>query len=250
MKEIHKDLYENEERYWWSVIHRQAALSMWRKFYQPDADYKILDVGCGGGAFLSALKSYGKAYGIDSSFKACEFSKNKKNNVVQADIRQLPFKDNSFNAVFALDLIEHTEEESNVLKEICRVCLPGGTCIITVPAWDCLWSERDNCLGHKRRYTIKRLRVSLESVRFKIIKCSYIYTLLFPILYLRNKIREYLGYRKIKTDIFAVSRPLNTFLINLFAFEIKLLPRVEFPFGTSIVCVAKKICDIKNLKTS
>jgi ubiquinone/menaquinone biosynthesis C-methylase UbiE len=223
---------------------------MWRHFSASSSDYRILDAGCGAGAFLSILQKQATAYGIDSSFKACEFSKNKKNNVVQADIRRLPFKDNSFDAIFALDLIEHTEEESNILKEIYRVCSPCGTCIITVPAWDCLWSERDSYLGHKRRYTIKKLQISLETARFKIIKCSYIYTLLFPILYLRNKIRDYLGYRKIKTDIFAVSRPLNTFLINLFALEIKLLPWVELPFGTSIVCVAKKICDIKNLKTS
>jgi SAM-dependent methyltransferase len=240
MKEIHADLYKNEERYWWSVIHRQVALSMWRRFSGSSSGCRILDAGCGSGAFLSILQKQAKAYGIDSSLRACGLCADKRNNVVQADIRQLPFRENSFDAVFALDLIEHAEEESDVLNEIYRVCSPGGTCIITVPAWDSLWGERDSYLGHKRRYTAKKLRIALESARFKIIKCSYIYTLLFPILYIRNKIRGCLGYRQIKTDIFAVAEPLNKFLINLFGLEIKLLPWVGFPFGTSIVCVANK----------
>lgn len=240
MKDIYTDLYENEESYWWSVTHRQAALSLWRRFRASSSDRRMLDVGCGAGAFLSILQKHGRAYGIDSSFKACEFSKNKKNNVIQADIRRLPFRDNSFDAVFALDLIEHIEDESTLLQQIYRVCRQGGVFIMTVPAFKCLWSERDEYLGHKRRYTIKGLQGLLTAAGFKVIKCSYIYTLLFPALYLRNKIRSYLGYRKIKSDVFSFPGALNQFLINLFGIETKLLARVRFPLGTSVICAAKK----------
>lgn len=240
MKEIHSDLYEREHHYWWSVIHRKAALSAWRHFAQSRPGYKILDVGCGGGEFLSTLQNYGKTYGIDASLKACEFAKDKKNSIIQADILKLPLRDNYFDAVFALDLIEHIEDEAAVFQQLYNVCSADGLCIVTAPAWGCLWSERDSWLGHKRRYTTQRLQIAFEASGFKVIWASYIYTLLFPALYLRNKIRKILGYHKIKSDIFAVIRPLNSFLINLFSLELKLIPRISLAFGTSVICVAKK----------
>lgn len=240
MREVHLDLYEREQDYWWAVIHRKAAISIWKYFSKPDACLRTLDVGCGAGAFLSILQKHAKACGIDSSLKACEFAKNKGNNIIQADIIKLPFRQGCFDAVFALDIIEHIDDAAGVLKQLYRVCSPGGLCIVTVPAWDCLWSERDVYLGHKRRYTIKRLRVAFGTAGFKFISASYMYALLFPALYARNKIRKLSGYSKIKSDVFAVPGFLNRFLINLFSLELKLLPLGLLPFGTSIICVAKK----------
>ena len=246
MNELHSDLYEREQCYWWSVIQRSAALSAWGKYSNPKLQNRILDVGCGTGTLLYDLRKHGtlqqcaRIYGIDSSVQACQYSKRKKINVLQADVCRLPLRDDCFDVIFALDLIEHIEDELAVLKQIYRVCSRGGVSILIVPAWTCLWGGRDNWLGHKRRYTVAKLKASLEKAGFKIIKCSYIHALLFPVLYLTNKIKQFLRYNRIKTDIFTVPRPLNSFLIYLFTLETKLFSWVNQPLGTSVICIAKK----------
>lgn len=240
MKDAHADLYEKEIFYWWSVAKRREVLAVYFKFCKQAQFRKILDVGCGGGSLISVLKNCGKVFGIDSSFKACKYSKEKIDNILQSDALRLPFKDGCFDAIFALDLIEHIDNDINVLREINRVCARGGICVITVPAWRCLWSERDVWLGHKRRYTVRNLKTAVEKAGFKTVECSYIHGLLFIILYLANKIKRVLRYDKIKTDIIAVPDLLNSFLIHLFEVERKIFFAINFPLGTSVICIAKK----------
>jgi SAM-dependent methyltransferase len=240
MKDVHGDLYEKEVSYWWSVAQRSEVSAVYFKFCRHSGFSKVLDLGCGGGALLSGLKNYAKVFGIDSSFKACKYSKEKIDNILQSDALRLPFKDGCFDTILVLDLIEHIDNEMNLLREIKRVCAKGGVCIMTVPAWRCLWSERDDWLGHKRRYTVTNLKTTVEKVGFEIIKCNYVHGLLFIILYLTNQIRRILRYGKIKTDIITVPDLLNSFLIYLFEVERKLFSVINPPLGTSIICVAKK----------
>lgn len=242
MEETHSDLYKREQSYWWSAIQRNVALSVWNKFSKPKVKHKILDVGCGAGALVYDLQEqqHLRAYGMDFSIQACSHSKNRKIDVFQADVCHLPLKDNCVDVIFALNLIEHIEDELAALRQICRACIPGGVLILIVPAWNCLWGRRDDWLGHKRRYTAVKLKASLEEAGFKIIRRSYIHALLFPTLYLWNKVSQFFRLDKIKSDIFAVPGPLNTFLIYLFSLETKLFSWLNLPIGTSIACVAKK----------
>ena len=91
----------------------------------------ILDVGCGGGFLTNTLAQAGhKAVGIDlspNSLKMAE-SQDRTGNAryIQADALQLPFADGSFDAVCAMDLLEHVEEPSQVIAEAARVLKPGG----------------------------------------------------------------------------------------------------------------------------
>ncbi|MFH1338774.1 MAG: class I SAM-dependent methyltransferase [Candidatus Omnitrophota bacterium] len=240
MKDKHADLYNTEERYWWSVIQRREALRFWKRFSKQGQERRILDVGCGAGALLVDLSGGAKVFGVDLSFKACHFSKTKKISVFQGDASRLPLRDNCFDAVFALDLIEHIEDELTCLGQIYRVCSREGICILTVPAWNCLWSERDKWLQHRRRYTAGQVRAAVEGAGFRVIRCAYIHGLLFPVLFFWSKIRRLFRYNKIKTDIVPVPKPLNLILIYLFSAEMKLFSRTGLPFGTSVICVAKK----------
>ena len=239
-KDIHIDFYKSGECYWWSVIQRKEVTYALRRFSDSGSKGKILDVGCGAGVLLSVLSQDARVYGTDLSIKACEFSKRKGINVLQADAHCLPLKDNSFNVVFALDLIEHIEDELTVLKQIYRVCSEGGICIFTVPAWNCLWGARDEWLGHKRRYIIPTLRQMAEKAGFKIIRCNYFIASLFPILFFANKIKRLLRCNTIKSDVARVPRLLNTFLIYFLTAEGRLLSHFYTPIGTSIVCIARK----------
>ncbi len=101
----------------------------------PKKNEKILDVGCGRGEMVFACKQKGaKAFGIDFSFNALKFGKKLGlKNLVQADAISLPFKNNSFDKIVFLEVIEHIpkELEHQLLSELNRVLKKNGLLVIT-----------------------------------------------------------------------------------------------------------------------
>lgn len=66
--------------------------------------------------------------------------------------RCIPFKDEEFDLVIALDILEHIEDDDRCLLESHRVLEKQGKLIVTVPALPSLWSIKDKLLHHYRRY--------------------------------------------------------------------------------------------------
>ena len=103
----------------------------------------------------------------------------------QMDVCCLPFED-EFDLILALGVLEHIEDDSRVISELCRSLKYGGGLIITVPQhqWLCqwLWSFQDEKAYHKRRYARKELMDKLEKNRFQVIYATSFMTLLLPVL--------------------------------------------------------------------
>ena len=98
-----------------------------------------LDVGCGGGITVNRIsKKVSKVYGIDYSSLAVEKSKkyNKKEikkgkvEIQQASVSNLPFSDNTFDIVTAIETFYFWSDKTNDLKEIKRVLKPNGTLLM------------------------------------------------------------------------------------------------------------------------
>jgi len=70
--------------------------------------------------------------------------------------------DNSASFVFSLNVFEHIQDDSIALREIYQKLKPGGTLLIYVPAFACLWTNLDEKVFHHRRYTKKTLRRLVE----------------------------------------------------------------------------------------
>ena len=92
----------------------------------------ILDAGCGGGRFSYALSGLGpkKVTGIDFGVDGLKLARQKfkaKNlEFKQANVLDIPFKDNTFDFVLSNGVIHHTEDFEKGLHEVIRVCKPGG----------------------------------------------------------------------------------------------------------------------------
>jgi ubiquinone/menaquinone biosynthesis C-methylase UbiE len=104
----------------------------------------IVDIGCGGGHLLELLSQHTTAtlYGLDISEKLCELTKERVPQVIvtKGDAENLPYESNSFDAVFMVASLEHTDYVK-VLSEVHRVLKPCGVYIVLVPNRD--WLQFD-----------------------------------------------------------------------------------------------------------
>jgi ubiquinone/menaquinone biosynthesis C-methylase UbiE len=237
--EEYRKMRSVEDDYWWFVSRRELALTL-LDTYAKTQNATILDVGCGTGAVLSELESRGHAIGIDLSHDALTFSNDRGlNHLVYANAEQLPFVDNLFDAVVSLDTIEHVPDHESAIAEIFRTLKPGGVFVMNVPAFNWLWGPHDIALMHQRRYTRQQVKSLLVSQGFQVEKLSYSVFFLFPAVILRRLADKFnKGEPKVTLPQFRTST--NQALKSLMRTEGQLFQRVNFPWGSSVVSVAKK----------
>ena len=239
-KYLYDDLYKLEEIHWWHKAKRNLVSYFLQK-YLKDKTNKILDAGCGTGKNLEAFSKYGRVWGIDLANDAISFCKKRGfKNVIAGSIESIPFDNGTFDCVTALDVLEHVDD-SKALKEINRVLNREGILIITVPAFQWLWSRWDEVLHHKRRYTKDGLEGILQKNGFKIIKVSCCYSFLFfPALIIR--VIKNLIYKDYYPSDFKLSNKIiNSLLGNITGFEKFFIINSQIPFGTSLIVIAQRI---------
>jgi ubiquinone/menaquinone biosynthesis C-methylase UbiE len=236
-------MYRLESIYWWYVARRALALQLLNDEVNGNASTRILDVGCGTGANMNAFSDLAPTIGVDASMDALHFCRQRGiQTVALTGIEEMPFSRGTFDIVTALDVLEHTDDDLHCLREIHRVSKDKGLLLVTVPAYGFLWSEHDEALKHRRRYTAHELRNKMTVCGFEVVRTSYfISTLFFPILALRI----WQGLRKDstrpKTSLYLLPNWINSALVGLLALERKLFQQMNIPFGVSIVALARPI---------
>ena len=191
-------LFQVEETHWWYVGRRRIIQSLVEKICTAlnKANPRILDVGCGTGANLKMLAAYGKAEGVDISPQAVEFCGQRGlDSVKLGAAEQLPYENDSFELVTALDVIEHLDDDVAGLREMRRVLRRDGRLLLFVPAFMFLWGVQDDVSNHRRRYTLPRLLSAIKEAGFSVEWSSYANISFFlPVLVVRSVMR-WLGLR-------------------------------------------------------
>lgn len=243
--EEYQQMYQLEDSHWYFVGKRLVIKNILQKYLVRDNNntYRVLDIGCGTGKTLEMLQQFGEVSGADSSTTALDFcGKRGLNNLHHlAAETSLPFPDTSFELITALDVLEHLDNDRQMIQEIRRVCSTGGKCLITVPAFMFLWSPHDEALQHRRRYTKKQLEQLLRSEGFSLVRISYSNCFLFPIAVAVRWLRS-IFYRGKPFSEFFIQIPniVNRLFLFALRLEATIIPKVSFPFGVSIVCLAEK----------
>lgn len=236
---LYDDLYSLEEKHWWHIAKRKAVLKLLSKFVKSKK-IKILDIGCGTGRNVEVFQGLGITFGLDSSneaIKFCQIRGLKNIKLGSSDKTGLPGQ--SYEVVTLLDVLEHVDD-SKTLKEVSRVLKPKGLVVITIPALPGLWSQWDEVLHHKRRYTKQGLTKILIQNGFKPLKISYMYSYLVVPAFVIRFFKSILFKSKYPSD-FKVSVPfINWLLGKASALELSVLLKWGMPFGTSIISVAQK----------
>lgn len=236
-------LYRVEESHWWYVGRRRIIRSLVERICTmlQNPQPRILDVGCGTGANLKMLASFGSAEGVDISDQAVEFCRERGlASVKLGAIEELPYDNGSFDLVTALDVVEHLDDDVAGLREIRRVLSPDGCVLLFVPAFMFLWGVQDDVSNHRRRYTLPGLLSVVKKAGFSIEWASYANISFFlPVLAVRSVMRL-MGLRA------ATEYGINISVMNapfswLFGAERFVLKRSRLPFGVSAVCIARRV---------
>ncbi|HWQ19577.1 MAG TPA: class I SAM-dependent methyltransferase [Methanotrichaceae archaeon] len=241
--EEYEKMYRIEEANWWYKGRRELAVEILSGIKQGYKKLDVLDLGCGTGQNLISFQSSGdcRCHGMDISMEALRFCRSRENlSLARGSGEMLPFKSNAFDVVFALDVIEHIEDHKRAMKEICRILRPGGFLVLTVPAFQFLWSAHDTANHHKRRYTRAGLIRDLESSHLSVEKSTYWNFFLFPAVALFRLIRRSGEEASARTDLPDPPGVLNSLLLKMLRLEKAMILRgVTLPVGVSILCVCR-----------
>lgn len=147
-----------DEHHWWYAGRRRVLhAAIGRLELPPEA--AVLDAGCGTGRTMDDLRRYGTVHGFDLNPLGVEHARGRGHGDVQvAPVEAIPHPDATFDLVTCLDVIEHTPDDVASLRELRRVVRPGGWLVVTVPAYQLLWSSHDVANQHYRRYRRSQLR--------------------------------------------------------------------------------------------
>jgi SAM-dependent methyltransferase len=147
-----------DEHHWWYRGRRQIIHAELDRLALPDPA-RVLDAGCGSGRTLQELVRYGVVEGVELNEDAAKMAGERGDGEVKVGrLEDLPWAQDTFDLIVCLDVIEHTPDDGLTLRELRRVCKPGGWLLVTVPAYPALWSAHDEANHHYRRYTRRSLR--------------------------------------------------------------------------------------------
>lgn len=232
--------YKQEESHWWFAARSEIVRRMIESYGNLKPGDTILDIGCGTGAIMKELSDRYRVVGIDMSPIAVEYSKKRGlKDVFVMPVQEFPRDRYNVRAALLLDVIEHIDDDIDVLNSAREIVGPEGRVIITVPAYMWMWGAHDLLHHHKRRYNAETLRAALDRAGLEPVKLTYFNTLLFPLAAVKK-----LMDRKKTPSIDDVSLDQPSGLVNkvfksVFAAERGILPATNLPFGVSLLTVAR-----------
>lgn len=232
---VYAQLFALEDRHWWFRGRRAVIWALLDGVELP-AGAQMLDAGCGTGRNLVEFGRVADGFGIDPSPQAVAFCRRRGlDQVIQGGIEALPYEDARFDLILALDVIEHIEDDRGALRELRRVASPSGRLMITVPAYQWLWSHHDETHHHYRRYTLRRLREAAASARWRPERATYFNSLLLPPIAAVRQLAGRNGNASKRSDYDKSPAPLNRLLELPMRAEAKAIARgYSFPAGVSI----------------
>jgi SAM-dependent methyltransferase len=242
----YKTMYNIEDGYWWYLGMRELVFSQIERMESERKSPSILDTGCGTGKVLEACKDF-RAYGIDISEEALRFCNLRKlNNILQASICDIPFKNGSFDMVISLDVIVcmDIEHDMKIFNELYRALRRNGVLVLNLPAYNFLKSSHDRAVHCKHRYTANEVKRKLERAGFMIETLTYRNTFLFPVAFVKRSINKVIKANtgKAESDLKPLPHVINKMFTYLLHIENKLIASgFRFPFGLSVYCVARKL---------
>ena len=240
-------LFDIEDHSWWFKYRGKCIKGIAEKYINKD--HFICDIGGGNGYTTKLIQNTGKeTFLIEPSPQACyNASKRGINNIICGTLNNKDFADKSIDSCLLLDVLEHIEDDATFLELIHQKLKSGGELLITVPAFNSLWSNEDVYAGHFKRYSKKQLCELLKKHKFEILYINYFFSFLyFPILFFRVFKDKFTKKKELKID---AARKQLEFQSKFVSFFLNKFEKLEHKrlfnnkrniLGSSIITVVRK----------
>jgi len=248
---MERDQYARMRRFeevdWWFRLKRDFVYGLLQDGLAANrggaGPRRVADVGAGTGIVLGQLPMQALAVGFEFDAGAIRMSQERGlTDLVQASAVELPAASGAFDAVLALDVLEHLDDDVAAMREMRRILRPDGVAVITVPAHPALWSPHDAVLHHRRRYRREELRTKLADAGLDIEQLSFAFATVLPLACVVRPIRRLLG--RIASvppsdDFIELPAFVERGLYNLCRWEVPIVRRGRLPIGLSLVALCR-----------
>jgi 2-polyprenyl-3-methyl-5-hydroxy-6-metoxy-1,4-benzoquinol methylase len=222
MKNDYENYYrEIEDRHPWFVARSDLFLSL----IPSNKNSSILDFGCGSGGFLKRLNNSGY---MDLS--GVEVSEIKTTSASDCFVITKTIQKRKYDVILMMDVLEHIENDSAILREIKSHLKPDGILLLSVPAYQFLWSNHDILNMHYRRYNRNSLQKVIEEAKFKTQFMTSWNSTFFPIIAASRLI-----FRCANKELSLNNNFFSRLIYIILTFESFLLKKTGLPFGLSII---------------
>ena len=238
--QVEFEALRRETTSWWWIARRKLLRDAVSQAVDGEREARVLDLGCT--AELDFADSPLQAVNAHSSLPVLAFHQlQDRRALICTNPEELSFASNSFDAAVAGDILQTVTDDLAVLREMKRVLKDGATLCLTVPAYSALWGEQDEIRGHRRRYTASELRRKLNNSGFEVTRVSYLVASGFLPAFIerigKNIFTKSIDrYRQSARQ----SPGLNAGMVLLLDCERFLIRFINLPFGTRVVCWARK----------
>ncbi len=234
--ETHHDL---DARHFWRVSKRRLILDWLDRYWQPAPEPKILDVGGCASLIAEDLSARGELTVVEPDRQTLEEVRGRVGDRFAVLEGSLPdgLPEGPFDLITLFDVLEHVDDDRAALASLHARLRPGGTFVLTVPAFQWLWSDHDVVLEHRRRYRRPEIAALLAQAGFELRRLSYYTTLLFPAV-VASRLKPRRSDAPPEYRVSVPPRPVNAAMAGVMAVERKLLGLVDMPVGSSLIAVA------------
>ena len=223
----------------WYYVSKGRAM---RKFLGDINVPEVLDVGAGSGIFSRQLIDEGlcqSAVCVDPHYaeEKIETYHGKQIHFVKT------VKQSSQQLILMMDVLEHVVDDVALLKQYADSLDARGYILITVPAFQFMWSGHDVFLEHYRRYTIQTIEEVVKKASMSPVKSRYFFGSLLPVIASIRLVKKMMLDRsglKAKSDLKVYPDWLNNTLISIHDIERRTLFDLNKSFGLSVFCLCRK----------
>jgi SAM-dependent methyltransferase len=210
---------------------------------------RVLDAGCGTGCNLRMLADLDGGFGVDLNRVGLGHARaSGLSRLARASVVAIPFPDAAFDVVTSFDVLYALSEDDarRAMSEMARVLKPGGTLIVNVAALEILRGGHSVLAEELRRYDRRMLRAELGAAGLRPVRLTYTNAALFPLVLAARVVQRAAGMdtpEETGHEISVPPGPVNAALDALLALEAHVVHLVDLPFGSSLLCAARKNCD-------
>lgn len=221
----------------WYYVSKARAL---RKICGDRPVEEVLDVGAGSGVFSRQRLDWGIAErgvcvdpGYMEEWEECH------NGRPLSFVRELDRVTQEL--ILMMDVLEHVDDDLGLLKQYTETMPPAGRVLITVPAFQSLWSGHDVFLEHRRRYRLSEVEDLVRCAGLKVERSCYFFGLLFPVaaaIRLIARRRLAIGDLPPRSSLRPAGPVTNEILIRIHDLERRTLFFANRLAGLSVFCLA------------